>query len=70
MGRRSYKRLRIELPVTVSGLDTNNNPFIQSATTIDISARGLCVRGISCLRAVGSKAPIRQARLVTADRAP
>ena len=50
MGRRSYKRLRIELPVTVSGLDSNNNPFVQSATTADISARGLRLRGISCLR--------------------
>ncbi|MGB9104423.1 MAG: PilZ domain-containing protein [Terriglobales bacterium] len=50
MGRRSYKRLRIEVPVTVSGLDMNGNFFTQSATTVDISARGLCVRYISCLR--------------------
>lgn len=50
MGRRGYKRLRIELPVTVSGLDMNGNLFTQSATTVDISARGLCVRYISCLR--------------------
>jgi len=50
MGRRNYKRLRIELTVTVSGLDTNGNPFSQSATTVDISARGLCLRYISCLR--------------------
>jgi hypothetical protein len=49
MGRRSYKRLRIEVPVMVSGLDTNENPFTQSATTVNISARGLCLRGISCL---------------------
>lgn len=50
MGRRSYKRVRIELPVTVSGLDMNGNLFTQSATTVDISARGLCLRYISCLR--------------------
>ena len=50
MGRRGHKRLRIELPVTVSGLDANGNLFTQSATTVDISARGLCVRYISCLR--------------------
>ena len=50
MGRRSYKRVRIELPVKISGLDTNGNLFTQSATTVDISARGLCLRYISCLR--------------------
>ena len=50
MGRRSYKRVRIEVPVTVSGLDMNGNLFTQSATTVDISARGLCLRYISCLR--------------------
>ena len=50
MGRRNYKRLRIELPVTVSGLDTNGSPFTQSASTVEISARGLRLRGISCLR--------------------
>jgi len=53
MGRRNYKRLRIELPVTVSGLDTSGNPFTQSATTVEISARGLRLRGISCLRGRG-----------------
>ena len=50
MGRRSYKRFQIALPVTVSGLDTNGNPFSQSATTVEISARGVRLRGISCLR--------------------
>jgi hypothetical protein len=50
MGRRSHKRVRIEVPVTVSGLDMNGNLFTQSATTVDIGARGLCLRYISCLR--------------------
>ncbi len=50
MGRRSYKRFQVEVPVTVSGLDTNGNPFTQSATTVEISGRGLRLRGINCLR--------------------
>jgi hypothetical protein len=50
MGRRSYKRFQVEVPVTVSGMDTNGNPFTQSATTVEISARGLRLRGITCLR--------------------
>jgi len=49
MGRRNYKRFQVEVPVTVSGLDTAGNPFSQSATTVEISARGLRLRGISCL---------------------
>jgi hypothetical protein len=53
MGRRQQKRLRIALPVTVCGLDTNGNPFSQSANTIEISARGARLRGVNCLRARG-----------------
>jgi PilZ domain len=49
MGRRSYKRFQVEVPVTVSGLDAAGNPFSQSATTVEISARGLRLRGLSCL---------------------
>jgi hypothetical protein len=33
----------------------NGNLFSQSATTVDISARGLCVRYISCLRGQGGQ---------------
>jgi c-di-GMP-binding flagellar brake protein YcgR len=49
MGRRNYKRFQVEVPVTVSGLDTAGNPFSQSATTVEISARGVRLREISCL---------------------
>jgi c-di-GMP-binding flagellar brake protein YcgR len=59
MGRRQYKRLHIALPVTVSGVDTRGNPFTQSATTVDISARGLRLRGLSCLRARGDPVQIK-----------
>lgn len=62
MGRRHYKRLRIELPVTVSGLDTDGNPFTQSATTVEISAGGLLLRGISCLRGRGDPVQVRYKR--------
>jgi hypothetical protein len=49
MGRRQFKRLRIALPVTVSGHDANGNPFTQSATTIDIGIHGMRLRGVRCL---------------------
>jgi hypothetical protein len=59
MGRRHYQRQLIELPVTVSGTDTHGNPFTQSATTVQISAHGLHLRGISCLRAPGDTVQIK-----------
>jgi c-di-GMP-binding flagellar brake protein YcgR len=53
MGRRQQKRLRIALPVTVSGLDNSGKEFTQSSTTVDISPRGVRLSGVRCLRARG-----------------
>jgi hypothetical protein len=53
MGRRQYKRHRIALPVTISGLDGNGNHYSQSATTAEIGVNGMRLRGIRCLRAPG-----------------
>ena len=53
MGRRQYKRLRMALPVTISGLDSNGNHYTQSATTGDIGANGMRLEGVRCLRAPG-----------------
>jgi PilZ domain len=53
MGRRQYKRCRIALPVTLTGLDANGNRFRQTATTVDIGVNGLRLSGVRCLRAVG-----------------
>jgi hypothetical protein len=57
MGRRGYKRLQIALPVTISGLDTNGNPFKQTATTVEIGPKGMRLRGVHCLRGRGD--PVR-----------
>jgi hypothetical protein len=53
MGRRRANRLHIELPVSVSGFDTNGNPFVKSARTVDISWRGIRLSGIQCVRGPG-----------------
>lgn len=53
MGRRRANRLHIELPVSVSGFDTNGNPFVQNARTVDISWRGIRLSGIQCVRGPG-----------------
>ncbi len=53
MGRRQHKRYRIALAVNISGADGNGNRFTQSATTVDIGANGVQLRGVRCLRAVG-----------------
>ena len=53
MGRRRYKRLRIALPVTVSGHDTGGHTFTQGAATVDIGVHGLRLRGLRYLLAPG-----------------
>jgi hypothetical protein len=53
MGRRRANRLHIELPVSVSGFDTDGNPFVKSAKTVDISRGGMRVSGIHCVRGPG-----------------
>jgi hypothetical protein len=53
MGRRQHRRLYIALPVTISGRDTNGNPYTQSATTTEISVNGLRLCSVLCLRAPG-----------------
>jgi hypothetical protein len=53
MGRRKANRLRVELPVSVSGFDTNGNPFVQSARTVEISWRGIRLSGVHCVRGPG-----------------
>jgi hypothetical protein len=53
MGRRRANRLHIELPVSVSGFDTNGNPFVKSARTVDISWCGIRLSGVHCVRGPG-----------------
>lgn len=53
MGRRRANRLHIELPVSVSGFDTNGNPFVNSARTVDISWCGIRLSGVHCVRGPG-----------------
>ena len=53
MGKRRANRLRVALPVSVSGFDKNGNPFVKSAKTVDISRRGIRLIGIHCVRGPG-----------------
>lgn len=55
MARRQYKRLHIALPVTISGLDSNGNHYVQSATTIEIGVNGMRLSGVRCFRAPGGE---------------
>lgn len=58
MGRRAYKRIRIALPVTISGMDINGNPFKQTATTVEIGARGMRLRDVYCVRGRGDRVKV------------
>jgi hypothetical protein len=53
MGRRQYRRLRIALPLTVSGHDAGGDAFTQTATTIDIGIHGMRLRGVRHLSTPG-----------------
>jgi hypothetical protein len=53
MGKRREVRVRIALPVRVSGIDEKGNPFFQTALTVDVSRTGARLNGIRCLRATG-----------------
>lgn len=53
MGKRRENRASVSLPVVVTGLDQNGNPFSQTAQTIDVSRAGARLSGIRCLRGPG-----------------
>jgi hypothetical protein len=47
MGNRSEPRLEVQVPVRVLGSDITGQTFSQNATTITVSSRGLCLRGLT-----------------------
>ena len=53
MGRRREKRASVTLPVKVYGTDDQGHPFVQSATTLNVSLGGLRLNGIGCIRGAG-----------------
>jgi hypothetical protein len=53
MGRRREQRIEISLPVRVWGFDSNGNPFIQSARTMDVTRNGARLRELFCLAKTG-----------------
>ena len=53
MGNRFEPRALVRLPVVVSGIDAEGNPFDQTAYACDVSRRGARVDGIGCLRGPG-----------------
>jgi hypothetical protein len=48
MGMRREMRLGISLAVRIAGVDKNGKPFEIDATTIDVTATGARLRGITC----------------------
>lgn len=46
MGRRTEQRIAASLPVIVRGIDSNGNPFTQTARTHDVSASGARLEGL------------------------
>ena len=46
------------MPVRVSGIDYNGNPFSQTAQTVDVSRTGARLGGVRCLRGPGEMVTI------------
>jgi PilZ domain-containing protein len=61
MGNRRQNRIFVSLPVSVSGVDGNGNPFMQTARTIDVSPTGARLDGIGCLSGPGAAVTIKHA---------
>ena len=47
MGMRKEMRLRLALPVRVSGENANDEPFEQICTTVDLTVNGLRIEGLT-----------------------
>ncbi|MGI9102473.1 MAG: PilZ domain-containing protein [Terriglobales bacterium] len=53
MGRRQQQRVRVAVPVTVALLDAEGQRSVQPASTVEVSWRGVRLRGLRGLRAPG-----------------
>ena len=53
MGNRYEPRAQAGLQVKVCGIDSDGNPFKQTAQAHNVSRRGACLNGIGCLRGPG-----------------
>ena len=52
-GKRQEKRIAVIYPVKLWGMDCNGRPFIEAATTLNISANGALLKNIPAKLAVG-----------------
>ena len=55
MGNRRQPRTPATLKVTVSGVDTSGNPFVQTAYARDVSSAGARLDGLALLQSPGQK---------------
>jgi hypothetical protein len=51
--RRREPHTRVALPVRLWGMDSNGSPFVQNVQTVDVSATGACVSGVTARLKVG-----------------
>jgi len=56
MGRRRHQRFKKELTVKIHGADSLGQPFVQSASVIDVSESGVRLQGVQVLYRAGQTA--------------
>ena len=52
-GKRREKRIAAVFPIRLWGMDTNGRPFIEAATTLNVSRKGAQIRDVPAKLAVG-----------------
>jgi hypothetical protein len=53
VGKRNEKRIEAVRPIRLWGMDANGRPFIEAATTLNVSRTGALLKGVPAKLAVG-----------------
>src|SRR5215472_6038127 len=59
MGNRSEKRITAIYPIRLWGMDANGRPFIEAATTLNVSRTGVLLKDVPAKLAVGDVIALR-----------
>lgn len=60
MGRRGHQRVKVNMPVKISGVDKEGTPFVRTADLLDMSISGVRVAGVYLGLDVGQEIELQQ----------
>ena len=68
MDRRINTRISVQLPAQVWGLNSSGQPFTDSALVVNVSARGIVLRGLAKRIRIGELLDVRRENSTTQFR--